>query len=1062
MGSCGQVLFTSNQGKVVNGVLNGQFDVGFVRTDQIERTKDSTGTLIDPTRLKIIEPLSGLEDVPGQSFPFESSTILYPEWNVGALSHVPDDVAAEVQHALMQLEHKAEAAQVVVGRNNTLMEIMRTTGEAAPNVNELALWARLSGSFQGWGPTLSYMELRNMQEETGFIQMDPADGKMKCTRSSSLIEGIVCPKGHFRRSEEDINAGCDKAGLACYGYQCVCTPCIKGFEEDILPTGEGQNATDLSTGQGCPKMSVCGITQQRKPIQFRISDNQKRGFVNFSYTLHLEGDQRMAGVATQNVTAGTVYTFSVETSVLGTHLLQIEGDGIEVSESPIRLTIENRDCEAEFGEGSFRTADKAGDCICAPGTVQTGASCVRLAVLLPAILVPIFLIALVLVLVWLHFQRGKADSVWAVRPEELNFAEPVEILGRGTFGLVLRAEYRGTVVAVKRVIPPKTAPQTRGVQAALGFFRGKSDSLPNSKHFKMLDDQNLADIGGSEASFTLENSLDDLDMLETGGGNGKRDLFTMSQIMARGTTVSDRIAPTPSAASAGATSVSSDVGSLSGLFHSQAFKSGSNNKSASKPASHAQLRKEFVQEMRTLSKLRHPCITTVMGAVIENGAEPMLIMEFMEHGSLYDMLHNDTIQVEGELVLPILRDIAQGLRFLHAATPVVVHGDLKAQNVLVDSKFRAKVADFGLTQKRAVGATGTPFWMAPELFQGATNSPSSDVYAFGIVLYEVYSRSEPYEGEDPEQVLRLVVDDKVQKRPGVPPTCPPEVTTLMNDCLVADPARRPTFEEIDQRMKTLTVTRASPLDFKFSLQAKKDLRAQQAEDVLNDVFPPHIAAALREGKKVEPESRDCVTIFFSDIKGFTTISSQMPPHKVSNMLDRLYSKFDTLSHEHEVFKVETIGDAYMAVTNLVQEQGDSHAARIAHFAQEAVTAARETLIDEDDPSKGSVSIRVGFHSGPVVANVVGTRAPRYCLFGDTVNTASRMESNSQENRILCSSRAAHLVHAQAPDIKIVCRGVINVKGKGDMKVYWVGTNPVGGPTSDPPRPPRVPPLSSLP
>ena len=133
-----------------------------------------------------------------------------------------------------------------------------------------------------------------------------------------------------------------------------------------------------------------------------------------------------------------------------------------------------------------------------------------------------------------------------------------------------------------------------------------------------------------------------------------------------------------------------------------------------------------------------------------------------------------------------------------------------------------------------------------------------------------------------------------------------------------------------------------------------------------------------------------------------------------------------------------------------------------HALVDSASLVGSGLIDEDDPSKGSVSIRVGFHSGPVVANVVGTRAPRYCLFGDSVNTASRMESNSQENRILCSSRAAHLVHAQAPDIKIVCRGVINVKGKGDMKVYWVGTNPVGGPTSDPQRPPRVPPLSSLP
>ncbi|KAJ1471683.1 guanylyl and adenylyl cyclase family member, partial [Baffinella frigidus] len=142
---------------------------------------------------------------------------------------------------------------------------------------------------------------------------------------------------------------------------------------------------------------------------------------------------------------------------------------------------------------------------------------------------------------------------------------------------------------------------------------------------------------------------------------------------------------------------------------------------------------------------------------------------------------------------------------------------------------------------------------------------------------------------------------------------------------------------------------------------------------------------------VEAEAKECVTIFFSDIKGFTTIAATLDAVKVSHMLDRLYSKFDMLTQKHEVFKVETIGDAYMAVTNLVSDQPDDHAARMARFSMEAVTAARETLIDEDDPLRGTVSIRVGFHSGPVVANVVGTRAPRYCLFGDTVNTASRME-----------------------------------------------------------------------
>ena len=120
---------------------------------------------------------------------------------------------------------------------------------------------------------------------------------------------------------------------------------------------------------------------------------------------------------------------------------------------------------------------------------------------------------------------------------------------------------------------------------------------------------------------------------------------------------------------------------------------------------------------------------------------------------------------------------------------------------------------------------------------------------------------------------------------------------------------------------------------------------------------------------------------FSDIVGFTTISQTFTPLKVAQMLDRLYLAFDELARKHKVFKVETIGDAYMGVTNLEGNEFDTHAKQIALFALEAIGAANTILIDEDKPELGHIRIRVGFHSGPVVSNVIGSLNPRFGLFG---------------------------------------------------------------------------------
>ena len=309
-------------------------------------------------------------------------------------------------------------------------------------------------------------------------------------------------------------------------------------------------------------------------------------------------------------------------------------------------------------------------------------------------------------------------------------------------------------------------------------------------------------------------------------------------------------------------------------------------------------------------------------------------------------------------------------------------------NILVDARFRAKVADFGQSRKKRLNASGTPYWMAPELLRGeGTNSTMSDTYAFGIVMYEIFSRNDPYEGEEFHVVIPQVANPMSKKRPPVPSNCPLDLQTVIVDCWDENPGKRPSFVTLDRRLKELDSLKIGPSLRPVSFQNSK--RTENEIDVLDDVFPAHVADALRRGVKVEPESHDVVTIFFADIVNFTSISQLLPPIKVSDLLDRLYKKFDALSQMHDVFKVETIGDSWMGVTNLIRPQSD-HAKRIARFAICVLQAAQDTWIDLDQKEPlGRVQVRIGFHSGPVVASVVGSRNPRYCLFGDTVNTGKK-------------------------------------------------------------------------
>ncbi|KAM8977602.1 guanylate cyclase soluble subunit beta-2-like [Pelodytes ibericus] len=218
------------------------------------------------------------------------------------------------------------------------------------------------------------------------------------------------------------------------------------------------------------------------------------------------------------------------------------------------------------------------------------------------------------------------------------------------------------------------------------------------------------------------------------------------------------------------------------------------------------------------------------------------------------------------------------------------------------------------------------------------------------------------------------------------------------------------------------------------LSKNLEMEKRKTETLLYAMLPKHVANQLKEGKKVQAGEFETCTILFSDVVTFTNICSACEPIYIVEMLNAMYSRFDRLTSVHDVYKVETIGDAYMVVGG-VPVPVESHAERVANFALGMRIAAREVT----NPVSGDpIQIRVGIHTGPVLAGVVGDKMPRYCLFGDTVNTASRMESHGVPDKIHLSPTTYNCLKHFG--FEIVERGDIEVKGKGEMHTYFLLRN----------------------
>ncbi|XP_034243092.1 guanylate cyclase 32E, partial [Thrips palmi] len=496
------------------------------------------------------------------------------------------------------------------------------------------------------------------------------------------------------------------------------------------------------------------------------------------------------------------------------------------------------------------------------------------------------------------------------------------------------------------------------------------------------------------------------------------------------------------------------------------------------------LTRSIRKELKQIREVRHENLIPFMGACVDQGAL-CILTAYCARGSLEDVLANKDLHLDNMFVSSLVADILKGMIYLHDSD-IVSHGNLRSSNCLVDSRWVLQISDFGLHEFKAGQMEPDAvrrelrrcLWRAPELLRASgaacighhhpgRGTQKGDVYSFAILLYEIIGRAGPWGSttlSDQEIVERVAAPPP----PGQPPFRP-DVRTLaaleaeqaqqgtadyvvrcVEACWSEDPEQRPDIRLVRVKLKEMQAgLKPNIFDnmlsimekYAYNLEGLVQERTNQlteekkkTEALLHRMLPKTVAEALKRGDPVEAESFDCVTIYFSDIVGFTELSAESTPLQVVDLLNDLYTCCDSIISHYDVYKVETIGDAYMVASGLPVRNAGRHAGEIASMALRILSRIRRFEVRH---RKGeAVQLRIGIHSGHCVAGVVGLAMPRYCLFGDTVNTASRMESSGLPHRIHISE-ATHALLQRLGGYHCEERGVIPIKGKGAMRTFWL-------------------------
>ncbi|KAH7712621.1 guanylyl cyclase [Aphelenchoides avenae] len=477
--------------------------------------------------------------------------------------------------------------------------------------------------------------------------------------------------------------------------------------------------------------------------------------------------------------------------------------------------------------------------------------------------------------------------------------------------------------------------------------------------------------------------------------------------------------------------------------------------------------KEHEAEFRYMQKRDHENLNKFIGLCLD-GPHLYAIWRFCERGSVAEVIENNKSNLDAYIVTSLIKDICEGLYAIHSSPILKQHGDLNSVNCLVTDRWQVKIRDFGMNAFKSTFTRSKRdqrnLWVAPEILrvkQNMVGTKAGDVYSFGIICSELVTRKPAWNIGDiehsQEQVLYKI------RRGGSPPYRPelnddgmmvnPALFQLVRDCWSEAPEKRPRIEAVREALRairsnssknlmdyifTLLENNASTLEQEVEERTQELTQEKRKSDILlNRMLPRAVADRLKLGQTVEPELFESVTVFFSDIVSFTTLAGKSTPLQVVNLLNELYTEFDSIIDQHGVYKVETIGDGLHCVSGCPIRNDNEHVRDIAEMSFAFLRVLKAYRVPHLPDHQ--LQIRIGVHTGRCVAGVLGLTAPRYCVLGDSVNMSAKLEHSGKPGRIHISAETQRFIVANFGEhrYRTESRGDTMIKGSGPVETYWL-------------------------